>query len=555
MEAGAATGRGLARPEVVLHELKPAPRGWLAWLTTTDHKKIGILYLFATFLFFILGGVEALIMRLQLAQPDSTLVNPETYNGLVTVHGTTMVFLVVVPILAGFGNYLVPLMIGARDMAFPRLNAFSYWMFLFGGIVLYSSFFAKGGPSGAGWTAYTPLSEKSFEPGNGVDLWILSLHLLAVSSLAGAINFIATIHNMRTTGMSWTRMPLFVWAIEVYAFLLVVILPVIGGGLLMLLLDRQVGTHFFIPDDGGSALLYQHIFWFFGHPEVYVLIIPAMGIISEIIPVFARKPIFGYKAVAFSSVGIAFISMLVWAHHMFTVGLGWGLQSFFMIATMLVAVPTGVKILNWLATTWKGNILFDTPMLFALGFIAIFTIGGLTGIYLAAFPLDWQVHDTYFVVAHFHYTMFGGSVFAIFGALHYWWPKMFGRLLNETLGKWTFWLMFIGFNLTFMPQHFLGLIGMPRRVYTYDHGGLWETYNLISTVGAGVMSVGIMIFFVNAIRTSRKGKRAGNDPWVGDTLEWFAASPPAPENFTQPLPYVSSPRPLRDLRMRLKERT
>jgi cytochrome c oxidase subunit 1 len=524
-----------------------------AWLTTVDHKKIGILYIVTSLGFFILGGILSLFMRAQLATPNEHFVTRDRYNELFTIHGTTMVFLVVVPILAGLGNYLVPLMIGARDMAFPRLNAFSYWMFLLGGIVLYSSFFAAGGPAKTGWTAYVPLSENQYAPGHGQDLWILSLHILAISSLAGAINFIATIHNMRAPGMTWTRMPLFVWGIEVYAFLLVVILPVVGAGLLMLLLDRQVGTHFFLPNEGGNAVLYQHIFWFFGHPEVYVLIIPAMGIISEVIPVFARKPIFGYKAVAFSSVGIAFISMLVWAHHMFTVGLGWQLQSFFMIATLLVAIPTGVKILNWLATCWKGNIIFDTPMLFALGFIAIFTIGGLTGIYLAAFPLDWQVHDTYFVVAHFHYTMFGGSVFAIFAGLHYWWPKIFGRMLNEKLGKWTFWLMFVGFNLTFMPQHFVGLLGMPRRVYTYTHHGLWEAYNLTSTIGAGVMAVGVLLFFINAFM-SRNGKRAGNDPWLGDTLEWFTSSPPPPENFTEPLPYVSSPRPLRDLRLRLKER-
>ena len=412
--------------------------GITSWITTVDHKRIGILYIGTSLFFLLLGGLLSMFMRAQLATPNEHFVTRARYNELFTIHGTTMIFLVVVPILAGFGNYLVPLMIGARDVAFPRLNALSYWLFLLGGIVLYSSFFAKGGPSQAGWTGYTTLTELKYSPGHGVDLWIVSLHILALSSLAGAINFITTIHNMRTPGMTWTRMPLFIWSIVVYAWLLVVILPVIGAGLLMLLLDRQVGTHFFIPDQGGSALLYQHIFWFFGHPEVYVIILPAMGMVSEIIPVFARKPIFGYKAVAFSTVGIAFVSMLVWAHHMFTVGLGWGLQSFFMITTMLVAIPTGVKILNWLATTWRGNLIFDTPMLFALGFIAIFTIGGLTGIYLAAFPVDWQVQDTYFVVAHFHYTLFGGAVFAIFGGLFYWWPKMFGRKLNETLGKWSF---------------------------------------------------------------------------------------------------------------------
>jgi cytochrome c oxidase subunit 1 len=540
-------------------EVEPYRTDWkrgrvASWVTTVDHKRIGILYITTSLVFLLIGGLLSLFMRAQLATPNEDFVTRDRYNELFTLHGTTMVFLVVVPLLAGFGNYLVPLMIGARDMAFPRLNAFSYWMFLLGGIVLYSSFLANGGPAKAGWTAYTPLSENGFSPGNGQDLWILALHLTAISSLAGAINFIATIHNMRAPGMTWTRMPLFVWSIEVYAGLLIAVLPVIGAGLLLLLLDRQVGTHFFIPDEGGSALLYQHIFWFFGHPEVYVIILPAMGMISEIIPVFARKPIFGYKAVAFSSVGIAFISMLVWAHHMFTVGLGWGLQSYFMIATMLVAIPTGVKILNWIATTWRGNLIFDTPMLFALGFIAIFTVGGLTGIYLAAFPLDWQVHDSYFVVAHFHYTMFGGSVFAIFGGLHYWWPKLFGRLLDERLGKVTFWLMFVGFNVTFFPQHFLGLMGMPRRVYTYDEGGLWEAYNLTSTIGSGIMAIGVLVFVANVIRTSRIGKRAGNDPWLADTLEWFAPSPPPPENFTQPLPYISSARPLRDLRLRLKER-
>jgi heme/copper-type cytochrome/quinol oxidase subunit 1 len=357
---------------------------------------------------------------------------------------------------------------------------------------------------------------------------------------------------MRTRGMTFMRMPLFIWAIFTYAVLLILILPMLSGGLTLLLFDRQLGTHFFVPDEGGSALLWQNVFWFFGHPEVYVMILPAFGIVSEVIPVFARKPIFGYAAIAFSTLGIAFAGLLVWAHHLFTVGYGTGLNSYFMIASFLVAVPTGIKILNWLATLWRGNISFDTPMLFALGLISLFVIGGLTGIFVAAYPVDWQLHDTYFVVAHFHYTLFGGSMFGIFAGLYYWWPKMFGRRLDERLGKFHFWLMFAGFNLAFMPQHFLGLLGMPRRIYTYSEGGAWEIYNRVSTIGAFLMGVAILVFAVNALR-SRKYPRVGNDPWVGNTLEWFATSPPPPENWTAPLPYVSSPRPLRDLRIRLEE--
>ncbi len=541
MEAATAS----ARPEIVMHGPSDRPSGWLSWLTTTDHKKIGILYLFATFLFFVIGGVEALIMRLQLAQPNGTLVAPETYNGLVTMHGTTMVFLFVVPVLAGFGNYMVPLMIGARDMAFPRLNALSFWLLLFGGMAFYTSVFFE--PPQNGWTFYAPLSDDSYSPSGGVDAWIFLIHLTGISSLVGAINFVATIHNMRARGMSWGRMPLFVWTILVYSYLLILALPAVATAVTMLLTDRHFGTAFFDPTGGGDPMLWQHLFWFFGHPEVYIMILPAFGMISEILPVFARKPIFGYKAIAASTVAIAFLGMLVWAHHMFTTPTSTVVLAFFMLSSFLIAVPTGIKIFNWIATLWRGSIVYKTPLLYAAAVPALFVIGGISGVILAIFPVDWQLHDTYFVVAHLHYVLFGGSVFGIFAGLYYWFPKMSGRMLSETLGKASFWTMFVGFNLTFLIQHSMGLSGMPRRIYDYSDELNVGTFNLISTIGSFVLGLGVLITLINVVRSIKHGKRAGNDPWQGNTLEWFTQSPPPVNNFDV-IPRVRSVEPMKDIR-------
>jgi cytochrome c oxidase subunit I len=549
---GAAGHRPATRPdgaEILVEALPQRGASWIDWVTTTDHKKIGILYLFATAFFFLVGGVEALLMRLQLGTPDNTLLDASTYSALFTLHGTTMIFLVVVPIAAAFGNYLVPLMIGARDMAFPRLNMLSWWLLMFGGVTLYASIFFD--PPKSGWTAYAPLSESTFLPGNGMDAWILSLHLVGLSSILGAINFIVTIHNMRAPGMSLSRMPLFVWTILVYSYLIILALSSFAATLAMLLVDRNFNGTFFDPTQGGDALLWQHLFWFMGHPEVYIMVLPFFGMVSEIIPVFARKPIFGYRAIVIATGAIAFLGMLVWAHHMFAVPLGTPVLTFFMLSSFAIAVPTGIKIFNWLATLWRGNIEFRVPLLFTVGFIAQFVIGGATGVILAVFPVDWQLTDTYFVVAHMHYVLFGGSFFALMAGFYYWFPKISGRMLSEAWGKVSFWLMVIGFNLTFLPQHSAGMSGMPRRVFEYHETGSLHGYNLASTIGSFILGAAVLVTVANAVWAVRKGRRAGPDPWQGNTLEWFTTSPPPAHNFDV-IPTVRSFEPMKDIRRRVR---
>jgi cytochrome c oxidase subunit I len=538
-----------AVPQVVAHTVERERTGWTSWVTTTDHKRIGIMYLVLTFVFFLMGGTEALLIRLQLSQANNTLLTPQTYNELITMHGTTMVFLFVVPVMAGFANYFLPLMIGARDMAFPKLNALSFWLLAAGGLVFYGSVFFS--PPECGWTCYPPLSSSDYLPSGGVDAWIYLVHLTGLSSLVGAVNFYVTIANMRARGMGWGRLPLFVWAILIYAILLILALPVIAGAVTLLLTDRHFGTHFYDASNGGSPLLYQHLFWFFGHPEVYIMVLPGFGIISEVLPVFARKPIFGYKAIAASTVVIAFLSLLVWAHHMFTTPSPGFVFVFFMMASFLIAVPTGVKIFNWVATLWRGTVEFKTSLLFAVGFLGTFLIGGITGIFLAIFPIDWQLHDTYFVVAHFHYVLMGGAVFAVFAGIYYWFPKITGRLMSEGLGKLSFWLMLVGFHVTFLIQHSIGMDGMPRRVYEYADVGHLEIYNLISTIGSFILGAGILVTVFNAVRSAKRGVVAGPDPWKANTLEWFTSSPPPVNNFDV-IPRVRSVEPMKDIRRQIE---
>src|SRR5215468_171513 len=501
-----------------------------SWLTTVDHKRIGILYGVTAFIFFVMGGIEALIMRAQLARPDNDLVSAQTFNELFTMHGTTMVFLAIMPLSAAFFNFMVPLQIGARDVAFPRLNALSYWIFLAGGLFLHASFLIGSVPD-TGWFGYANLTSKQFSPGHHVDFWMFGLQILGIASMLAGFNFIVTIVNMRAPGMTLMRMPVFIWMTLVVQFLVVLAFPAITVALILLMFDRFFGTLFYAPAAGADPLLWQHLFWIFGHPEVYILILPAMGIVSEVLPTFARKPLFGAPVVIYSGIMIGFFGFGVWSHHMFSVGMGPVADSAFSIATMLIAVPTGVKILNWIGTLWGGRIRFATPLYFALGFIAMFTLGGLSGVMHASPPVDLQQTDSYFIVAHFHYVLFGGSIFGLFAGIYYWWPKIFGKLLDERLGKVHFWLMMIGFNVTFFPMHFLGLIGMPRRIYTYAPDLGWNFWNMVSSIGAFIIAFSFLIFIVNVVKTMRGGVVAGPDPWDARTLEWAIPSPPPVYNF------------------------
>src|SRR5262245_62053579 len=528
----------------------PASAPWTAvlhdWVTTVDHKKIGIMYVLMAVVFLIVAGCQVLLIRMQLFWPRNDLIGPDTFNGLFTMHGTTMVFFVGMPILIGIANYMVPIMIGARDMAFPRLNALGFWATLFGGLLVYFSF-ATGGAPGIGWFAYAPLTERTFSRSSATDFWALGLIVSGVGTLAAGVNFIATILGMRAPGMALHKVPFFVWTILWTAVQIIIAVPPLTAILIMILLDRNLGAHFFDVQNGGSAYLWQHLFWFFGHPEVYILILPVFGMISEIIPVFSRKVLFGYEFMAAATAAIAFISLGVWAHHMFSVGMSRPEGLFFAVSSLLVSIPTGIKFFNWLATMYGGRISVASPMLFAFGFLSMFLIGGLTGIWLAVVPFNLQVTDTYFVVGHFHWVLIGGTLFGTFAGIHYWYPKVTGRMLSERLARWQFWLLYIGFILTFGPMHVAGMLGMPRRIYTYEAGLGWEIWNQLTTLGAIIQAPSFAIFAYNLVTSVWKGAPAGDNPWDAWTLEWATSSPPPSYNF-ETIPVVHSRRPLWDLK-------
>lgn len=522
------------------------------WVVTVDHKRLGVMYVLTGLAFFVIAGLEASVMRWQLAVAGNSVVSPQVFNRLFTVHGTTMIFMVGIPIVFGFANYLVPLMIGARDLAFPRLNAFGFWVFLFGGLLLYFSFlggdglYGTGSAPDVGWFAYAPLTGRAFSPGNSTDYWNLSILVMGFGTVATSINLITTTLTMRCRGMSLGRMPLYVWMMLVVSGMAVLAIPPLSAAQIMLLLDRFLGAHFFDTQAGGSALMWQHFFWFFGHPEVYILMVPGFAMVSEIIPVFSRKVIFGYPMVVAASLAIGFLSMTVWAHHMFAVGMGAPLNSAFVASSMLIAIPTGIKLFNWVATMYGGRIRFATPMLFACAFLFQFLCAGLTGIMLSVAPFDWQLTDSYFVVAHFHFVLVGSLFFTVFGGIYYWFPKVTGRLLSERLGRWHFWLFVVGFNLTFLPMHWLGMLGMPRRIYTYPADRGWDLWNLIASVGVPVQALAVLLFVVNIVYSLRYGAPAGDNPWEAWTLEWATTSPPPGYNFAT-VPVVTSRRPLWDL--------
>jgi cytochrome c oxidase subunit 1 len=523
--------------------------GFADWLTTTDHKQIGLLYIGTAFLFFLLGGLVALGLRLELAQPGMQFVDAETYNQMFTMHGTIMMFLFGTPIAIGLANYLLPLQIGAPDMAFPRLNALTYWLFLFGGIVTVAGSFTVGGAADAGWTIYPPLSESAYSPGPSMDLWIVGIGMTGVSSILGALNFVATLFTRRAPGMTMLRVPIFTWSVLVTAVLILFSFPVLTGALAMLYIDRHLGGTFFDPGAGGNPILFQHLFWFFGHPEVYILILPFFGVISEIVPVFSRKPLFGYRAMILSLVLIALYSFSVWAHHMFTTGAVD--LPFFSFLSFLIAVPTGIKFFNWIATMWRGQLTFPTPMLFCLGMMYFFLVGGITGVMVASPPIDFQFQDTYFVVAHLHNVLVGGTVLATFAAFYFWFPKATGRMLSERLGKLHFWTFLVGVSVTFLPQYQLGADGMGRRYADYPNYPGWADLNLISTVGSLVMGVSMLVFLANLFVTVRNAPDAPDDPWEANSLEWATTSPPPKHNFRE-IPRITSERPVGDARLRVQ---